>query len=104
MKRALNIKNFPGIEHAPPWISLDLSNYEIFPHKILKSRTFKKSSILIVIFTLGVKGRMINPSLHTTWLKNHALTLKKNTAKYYFGEKSRIMHTVLKFCPESRKI
>ncbi len=27
---------------------LDLSNYEIFPHKILKSRTFKKSSILIV--------------------------------------------------------
>ncbi len=28
--------------------SLDLSNYEIFPHKILKSRTFKKSSTLIV--------------------------------------------------------
>ncbi len=28
--------------------SLDLSNYEIFPHKILKSRTFKQSSILIV--------------------------------------------------------
>jgi hypothetical protein len=28
--------------------SLDLSNYEIFPQKILKSRTFKKSSILIV--------------------------------------------------------
>ncbi len=28
--------------------SLDLSNYEIFPHKILKSRTFKKSIILIV--------------------------------------------------------
>jgi hypothetical protein len=27
---------------------LDLSNYEIFSHKILKSRTFKKSSILIV--------------------------------------------------------
>jgi hypothetical protein len=29
--------------------SLDLSNYEIFPHKILKSRTFKKSSVLIFI-------------------------------------------------------
>ncbi len=29
--------------------SLGLSNYEIFPHKIIKSRTFKKSSILIVI-------------------------------------------------------
>jgi hypothetical protein len=28
--------------------SLDLSNYEIFQHKILKSHTFKKSSILIV--------------------------------------------------------
>jgi hypothetical protein len=28
--------------------SLDLSNYDIFPQKILKSRTFKKSSILIV--------------------------------------------------------
>jgi hypothetical protein len=28
--------------------SLDLSNYEIFPHKILKSCTFKKNSILIV--------------------------------------------------------
>jgi hypothetical protein len=28
--------------------SLDLSNYEIFPQKILNSRTFKKSSILIV--------------------------------------------------------
>ncbi len=28
--------------------SLDLSNYEIFPHKILKSRTFIKSSMLIV--------------------------------------------------------
>ncbi len=27
---------------------LGLSNYEIFPHKIIKSRTFKKSSILIV--------------------------------------------------------
>jgi hypothetical protein len=28
--------------------SLDLSNYEIFQHKILKSLTFKKSSKLIV--------------------------------------------------------
>ncbi len=28
--------------------SLDLSNNEIFPQKILKFRTFKKSSILIV--------------------------------------------------------
>jgi hypothetical protein len=34
--------------------SLDLSNYEIFPHKILKSRTFKKSSILIVKIVKGL--------------------------------------------------
>jgi hypothetical protein len=32
--------------------SLDLSNYEIFKQKILKSRTFKKRSILIVILGL----------------------------------------------------
>ncbi len=31
---------------------------------------------------------IINPILHTVWLNNHALTLKRNTAKYYFGEKS----------------
>jgi hypothetical protein len=37
-----------------------------------------------------------NPILHTTWLNNHALTLKRNTAKYYFGEKSSILHTFLK--------
>jgi hypothetical protein len=38
----------------------------------------------------------INPILHTAWLNNHALALKRNTAKYYFGEKSRVC--------ESRKI
>jgi hypothetical protein len=43
-----------GIFHGDPDFfdlhekSLDLSNYEIFPHKILKSGTFKKSSKLIV--------------------------------------------------------
>jgi hypothetical protein len=26
----------------------------------------------------------INPILHTTWLNNNALTLKRNTAKYLF--------------------
>jgi hypothetical protein len=36
--------------------SLDLSNYEIFPQKILKSRTFKKSSILIVIKSKGYEN------------------------------------------------
>ncbi len=31
----------------------------------------------------------LNPILRTTWLKDHAMTLKKNTAKYYFDEKSK---------------
>jgi hypothetical protein len=25
-----------------------------------------------------------NPILHTAWLDNHALTLRSNSAKYYF--------------------
>jgi hypothetical protein len=45
-----------------------------------------------------------NPILHTAWLNNHALTLKRNTEKYYFGEKSSFLHTFLKICCESRKI
>ncbi len=45
-----------------------------------------------------------NPILHTAWLNKHALTLKRNTAKYYFGEKSSFLHTFLKSCCESRKI
>ncbi len=40
---------FHGDQKSQDQKSVDLSNYEIFPHKILKSRTFKKSSILIVI-------------------------------------------------------
>jgi len=29
---------------------------------------------------------MLNPVLYTAWLNNYALTLKRNTVKYYFGE------------------
>jgi hypothetical protein len=47
---------------------------------------------------------IINPILHTAWLDNHALTLKISSAKYYFYEKYRFLHTFLKFCCESRKI
>jgi hypothetical protein len=53
---------------------------------------------------LYVSKVMLNPILHTAWLNNHALTLKSNTAKYYFGEKSSFLHTFLKICGESRKI
>ncbi len=42
--------------------TLDLSNYEIFPHKILKSRTFKKSSILIVIRMLSQGSFLVDKS------------------------------------------
>jgi hypothetical protein len=52
----------------------------------------------------GVGCESITPILHTVWLNNHALTLKRNTAKYYFGEKSSFLHTFLKICCESRKI
>jgi len=45
-----------------------------------------------------------NPILHTWWLDNHALTLINFTAKYYFGEKSKFLHTFRTLCPESRKI
>jgi hypothetical protein len=34
----------------------------------------------------GMTYIKINPILHTAWLNNHAITLKSNTAKYYFGE------------------
>ncbi len=43
-----------------------------------------------------------NPILHTAWLDNHALTLKRNTAKYYFGEKFSFLHTILKFKSSSK--
>jgi hypothetical protein len=43
-----------GIVHGDKKVEISMknpktnqSNYEIFPHKILKSHTFKKSSILI---------------------------------------------------------
>ncbi len=40
------------------------------------------------------------PILHTAWLDDHALTLKSNTAIYFFGG-FEYLH---KICRESRKI
>jgi hypothetical protein len=48
------------------------------------------------------KKCVINPILHTAWLESHALTLKNNTSKYYFGEKTSILHTFIKFSPEEQ--
>ncbi len=43
-------------------------------------------------------------SPNTAWLNIHALTLKRNTEKYYFDEKSSFLNTFLKISCESRKI
>jgi hypothetical protein len=51
-----------------------------------------------------IEPRILNPILHTKWLENHALTLKRNTPRYYLAEKSSFLHTFLKLCCESRKI
>jgi hypothetical protein len=45
-----------------------------------------------------------NPILHPAWLDNHALTLKSNSAKYYFHEKSRFLHTFQSFVVNQRKV
>jgi hypothetical protein len=50
------------------------------------------------------KKIVFNPILHTAWLESHALTLKNNTVKHYFGEKSSFLHTFQKFSAESRTI
>ena len=57
-----------------------------------------------LILCICIWNPRVNPILHTWWLDNHALTLTNYTAKYYFGEKSKSLHTFLTFRPESRKI
>jgi hypothetical protein len=47
---------------------------------------------------------LVNPILHTMCLDTHALTLKSNSAEYYFDEKSSFLHTFLKFCCKLGKI
>jgi hypothetical protein len=45
-----------------------------------------------------------NPILHTTWLPNHSLILKKNTGKYYFDEKPAFCIPSLKFVMNQGKV
>jgi hypothetical protein len=40
------------------------------------------------------KTATLNPILHTAWLHNHALTLKKNTVKMYDTETITHMNTI----------
>jgi hypothetical protein len=54
-------------------------------------------AIDIKVKHLHITSFAINPILHTAWLDNHALNLKSNSAKYYFYEKSRFLHTFLNF-------
>jgi hypothetical protein len=49
-----------------------------------------------LLITPHVIACEINPILHTAWLDNHALTLKWNTAKYHFGEKSSFLYFFIK--------
>jgi hypothetical protein len=44
----------------------------------------ERAGLTVVLFDRSC----FNPILHTAWLNNLALTLKRNTAKYYFCEKS----------------
>jgi hypothetical protein len=76
---------------------MNSSNSEYF---ICETCSFTKSNNLIKIVSPPKSEKTsvtFNPILH-------ALTLKSNTAKYYFGEKSNFLHTFLKFCRESKKI
>jgi hypothetical protein len=78
------------------WIHFSLSRYlarsGTAGKKILYHREKGKN---IVIF------HFFNPILHTAWLDSHALTLKRNTAKYYFCEKFSFLPTFLNVCCES---
>jgi hypothetical protein len=68
---------------------------------ILSGRAKEFKSTAKFVFFLPTH---FNPILHTAWLDNHALTLKRNAAKYYLSEKSSFLPTFLKMCCESRTI
>jgi hypothetical protein len=65
---------------------------------------YRLQVIYLITYCIKLNLNYVNPILHTAWLDNHALTLRRNTAKFYFGEKSSFLHTFLKICCESRKI
>jgi hypothetical protein len=59
---------------------------------------------LAMLFLYSLFHTSVNPILHAGWLNNHTLTLQSNTAKCYFGGKSSLLQTFLKFWRKSRKI
>jgi hypothetical protein len=82
---------------------------EICPAGTICGQTISVQTPLLLALKKGTGADTIfrffvNPILHTAWLNNYALTLKRNTAKYNFDEKSSFLHTFLKICCEPRKI
>jgi hypothetical protein len=70
--------------------SLDLVQNE---NNCAKSCFSKETSFyffmpLYLLYMDNISSAVLNPILYTAWLNNHALTLKSNTAKYYFDEKT----------------
>jgi hypothetical protein len=63
-----------------------------------KTKEFKSTTKFVVF-----PPTHFNPILRTAWLDIHALTLKRNNAKYNFREKSSYLHTFLKVLVGSRK-
>jgi hypothetical protein len=57
-------------------------NGNLEKNKICTLNMFKGLRLVINKFSL-------HSLLHTTWLNNHVLTLKRNTAKYYFCLKTQ---------------
>jgi hypothetical protein len=72
-------------------------------HALQRKQRTKKLKLKFVSIQINSR-QFLNPILHTAWLNNHALTLKRNTAKYYFSEKATFLHTFLKICCKSWKI
>ncbi len=68
-------------------LTYQISNYEIFPHKILKSRLFKKSSILIVITKVLLQDWFKTwPALQTI---SHSSAQKRKVWHQLLSERTR---------------
>jgi hypothetical protein len=58
-------------------------------YRRLEKSSFNNEKILIFYYLLALFYTLVS------WLDNHALTLKQNSEKYYFGEKSGFFHLKL---------
>jgi hypothetical protein len=67
-------------------------------------RTVAPSFAVVISYISDPVTFRVNPILHTAWLNNHALTLKRNIPTYFFDDKSFFLQILPKVCCESRKI